>query len=125
MALSTSEIKILVVEDNPGDFVLIEDYLKEKNPLVIIEHSKTFEDAQQAIQTNPSFAAILLDLSLPDASGEKLVKDVVALGGSTPVIVLTGFSDKEFGIKSLSWGVSDYLLKDELEPSLLSRSISY
>jgi PAS domain S-box-containing protein len=125
MALSTGEIKILVVEDNPGDFVLIEDYLKEKNPLVIITHKRTFEETQHVIQTHSTFAAILLDLSLPDSSGEKLVKDVLALSGTTPVIVLTGFSDKEFGIKSLSWGISDYLLKDELEPALLNRSISY
>jgi PAS domain S-box-containing protein len=125
MAFSPDKIKILVVEDNPGDFVLIEDYLKEKNASASINNVKTFEEAEAIITQNISFTAILLDLSLPDASGEKLVKEVVSIAGSIPVIVLTGFSDREFGIKSLSWGISDYLLKDELDASKLNRSITY
>src|SRR5688500_10551492 len=115
MAFSNGKIEILVVEDNPGDFVLIEEYLSEKNASAVIHHVSTFEEAAVIIQAHATFAAILLDLSLPDANGEKLVKDVIALAGAVPVIVFTGFSDQEFGVKSLSWGVSDYLLKDEVD----------
>jgi PAS domain S-box-containing protein len=125
MAFSNGKIEILVVEDNPGDFVLIEEYLREKNSSAVVHHVKTFEEAAIVIQANTTLAAILLDLSLPDASGEKLVKDVIALAGTAPVIVFTGFSDREFGVRSLSWGVSDYLLKDELDASLLNRSVTY
>jgi PAS domain S-box-containing protein len=125
MAFSPDKIRILVVEDNPGDYVLIEDYIREKNASATIHHVKTFEEAELIIRQDISFTAILLDLSLPDVSGEKLVKEVVSIAGSIPVIIFTGFSDREFGIKSLSWGISDYLLKDELDASKLNRSITY
>jgi len=47
------------------------------------------------------------------------------LAGFAPVIVLTGYSNLEFSIESLSAGVSDYLLKDELTSTLLYKSIVY
>src|SRR5690606_35301680 len=65
------------------------------------------------------------DLSLPDANGEILISNIISLAHDIPVIVLTGFGNKEFGFKSLSYGVSDYLLKDELTASQLSKSIIY
>src|SRR5690606_34852793 len=51
--------------------------------------------------------------------------EVMALAKSTPVIVLTGYSDIDFGIKSLSMGISDYLLKEELSATSLYKSIMY
>src|SRR5690606_31634635 len=68
---------------------------------------------------------ILLDLALPDNSGEKLLRDIVQLTGQSPIIVLTGYEQKAFGIKSLSLGASDFLLKHELNASYLNKSIVY
>ncbi len=116
---------ILVVEDNPGDIVLIKEYLKEEflNPL--IEHAKTFVEAKNKLEHDNNFDIILLDLSLPDASGELLVTEMVQLAGHCPIIVLTDYGDKKFGIKTLALGVSDYLLKDELTAAQLYKSITY
>ncbi|MDN3654664.1 PAS domain S-box protein [Ferruginibacter paludis] len=116
---------ILIVEDNPGDFVLIKDYLGEefKNPSV--EHAQTFAEAKIKMSTSAHFDTILLDLSLPDASGKQLVAEMVRLAGSIPIIVLTGYADRDFGIKTLALGISDYLLKDELNAAQLHKSVSY
>jgi PAS domain S-box-containing protein len=116
---------ILIVEDNPGDFVLIKDYLCEefKNPSV--EHAQTFAEAKVKMSSSAHFDNILLDLSLPDASGKLLVAEMVRLAGSVPIIVLTGYADRDFGIKTLALGISDYLLKDELNAAQLHKSISY
>jgi PAS domain S-box-containing protein len=117
---------ILVVEDNPGDIVLIKEYLKEEFLNPVIEHATSFTAAKNKLQNNHSFGIILLDLSLPDASGELLVTEMVHLAaGHCPIIVLTGYSDKEFGIKTLALGISDYLLKDELTGAQLCKSIMY
>jgi PAS domain S-box-containing protein len=125
MSLTNTELNILIVEDNPGDFILIEEYLKEKSSHLTLYRARTFIEAGEKIKGRTHFDAILLDLSLPDSSGEVLVKEIIQLAGSTPIVVLTGFSDKDFGIKTLSWGISDYLLKDDLDASKLFRSISY
>ena len=116
---------ILIVEDNPGDFMLIQDYLCEEFTTPVIEHAKTFGAAKIKLDVSVHFDAILLDLSLPDANGKLLVTEMVRLAGTIPVIVLTGYADKDFGIKTLALGIADYLLKDELNAAQLHKSIAY
>lgn len=119
-------LRILVIEDNLGDFILIEDYLHEIQPEVNIKRASTFGEAKTILRSDIQLDAVLLDLSLPDADDrEVLVKDVVEFSNKCAVIVLTGYGDKDFGVKTLSLGISDYLLKDELNISQLSKSIFY
>ncbi len=117
---------ILIIEDNLGDFILIEEYLAENilNPKTF--RSETFQSAKNLLlDPGNSFDIIFLDLSLPDLSGEQLIIDVLDLAVGTPVVALTGFSDLDFSIKSLGLGISDYLLKDELTPIILYKSLIY
>ena len=125
MKHSIFKLHILIVEDNPGDFVLIREYLKEEFFEIIIDQAKTFTEAKVKLQAQIKYDAILLDLSLPDANGAYLISEMVRLAISTPIIVLTGNSDKDFSIKTLSLGISDYLLKDEITASQLYKSITY
>ncbi len=118
-------ISILVIEDNPGDYVLIEEYLQEEYATPEISQAKTFAIAREILASAASFDTVLLDLSLPDGNGIKLVSDVLDLADHTPVIVLTGYANMDFGIETLSIGVSDYLIKDDLRADLLKKSISY
>jgi len=117
---------ILVVEDNPGDLLLIRDYLSEQIEQPTITHAPDFTKAQELL-TNGSknFDVILLDLSLPDKSGQKLVIDVLEIAASIPVIILTGYTGIDFSIQSISLGVSDYLIKDDLNSTALYKSITY
>lgn len=120
-----NEIQVAVIEDNRGDFFLIEEYLIEVFERPDVWQFETFRSASETLADAEQFDVILLDLSLPDADGEKLVNDIINLAGSIPVVVLTGYTDKRFGVKTLSMGVSDYLLKDELNAEQLKRSIIY
>ncbi|HBQ61248.1 MAG TPA: hypothetical protein DD671_16935, partial [Balneolaceae bacterium] len=119
------DLNLLVIEDNPGDFVLINEYLAEMTDAVNIHHTKTFAETKTVLQQNSHFDAVLLDLTLPDLSGENLVEQVVQLTGQIPIIVLTGYENQEFGLKTMSMGVADYLLKDEITPFILGKVISY
>src|SRR5690606_15108902 len=106
MTKEIHSLHLLVVEDNPGDLLLIDDFLHEKITSPKIQEVRTFRAFKQLFKdTDSHFDAILLDLSLPDKSGESLLNEVMALAKSTPVIVLTGYSDIDFGIKSLSMGI--------------------
>lgn len=127
MSNSVTPLKILIVEDNLGDYILIEDYLNEEHPNIDLSRTSTFKKCRQMLLKDfYKFDVILLDLSLPDSGDSiNLVKEVLLLAGKSPVIVLTGFSNKDFGVKTLSLGISDYLLKDELNPIQLSKSIYY
>lgn len=125
MAESPNNLKLLVIEDNPGDFVLIKEYLSESLIGSEIVHSSTFGEAKNLLAKSSNFDVILLDLSLPDLSGEKLLKEVVGISGQVPIIVLTGYENEGFGLKTLSMGAADYLLKDEINPFILSKVIAY
>jgi PAS domain S-box-containing protein len=120
------KFEILVVEDNTGDFTLIQDYLEERFLSVDISWAKNFKEAKESLITEDcQVDLVLLDLSLPDKSGEELINEIIPLCHEMPLIVLTGFSDIDFGIKSLSLGVTDYMIKDELDATSLHKSILY
>lgn len=126
MIKDKTDFKILVIEDNPGDFMLVQDYLKEQISKPVIVHARNFSQSSSILSgAHTSFDIILLDLSLPDKSGQQLVTEILALASSCPVIILTGFADVDFSITSISKGISDYLLKDDLNANSLYKSIVY
>ncbi len=117
----------LVIEDNQDDYTLIEDYILEYIISPNIVHVRSYNQAKTLLnEAIPcEFDLIMLDLTLPDKDGAELIADIVNLCPESPIIVLTGYTNFEFGVKSISLGVSDYLLKDELSPSSLYKSIIY
>ena len=126
MTYNTGVLNILVVEDHIGDYILIEEYLSEEHLKINLTRATTFKEAKDNLVLDHNFKVILLDLSLPDVEdSEALVTKMVALAPDTPIIVLTGFANKQFGVKTLSLGISDYLLKDDLNSSQLAKSIFY
>src|SRR5690606_21379179 len=63
--------------------------------------------------------------TLPDHHGEELIKEIVGQSHGAPVVALTGLADLEFSVKSIALGIADYLLKDDLNASVLHKSILY
>ena len=117
---------ILIVEDNYGDFILIEEYLLDYilNPKLI--NARSFQEARSILKDSKNkFDVVFLDLSLPDLSRETLIVKLLEIANGTPILALTAISDLDFSLKSLSLGVSDYLLKDDLTPIILYKSIIY
>ena len=123
---SKEKYRLLVVEDNPGDFVLIEDYLEANSFIGKLDHARTFSEAQSFLSNaKDDYHAVLLDLNLPDKDGEELIKKTVELASPAAIIVLTGYSDMHFSVRSLSLGISDYIIKENLDPYALWKSIRY
>jgi len=117
---------ILLIEDNPGDALLIGEYLSALSSEITVTEAASFSEAKAYLESHDgNFDLVLLDLKLPDLEGEDLITEVLLLSGQSPVIVLTGYTDMEFSKKSLSLGVSDYLVKDDLDEVSLWKSISY
>jgi PAS domain S-box-containing protein len=124
MTFSDKRLNVLIVEDNSGDALLIQEYLQEETNS-LYHHVRTFSDAETFLNSGLKAEVILLDLTLPDMGGEELVNRMLKIAGEIPIIVLTGYSNKSFSIKTLKLGISDYLLKDELTPDNLYKSILY
>lgn len=126
MIKDEKKYRILVIEDNPGDFLIVEDLLSEQilDPVVI--QAKNFKEAVVLLGSPENcFDIILLDLSLPDKSGRELIHEILLAAPSYPIIILTGYTDMDFSIRSITRNISDYLLKDDLNAITLYKSILY
>ncbi|MDP5002198.1 MAG: response regulator [Flavobacterium sp.] len=114
---------ILVIEDNIGDYYLLEEYLNENIEKPNIKHLERFSELKQISDNTKDFDVIFLDTSLPDKSGEELVTEVLQITKNIPVIVLTGYSDQSFATKTIQLGASDFILKDQLSSENIHKSI--
>lgn len=122
--MSNDEIRILLVEDNPGDAVILEQMLKEiyNNKYELI-HFLRLEDALKHV--NEDNDILLLDLNLPDSNGKETFNTMNNYAPELPIIILTGLLDEELAINIVSEGAQDYLVKGQIDKQLLSRSIKY
>ncbi len=114
-----SEIKILLIEDNPGDVRLVLEYLSEKN--FRRENIISASSLQQAetIIAQKDFDIVLLDLNLPDSKREFTLKSALKFTKNIPIIILSGNNDGEAVVDSAKSGVQEYLVKEDLTGTLL------
>jgi DNA-binding NtrC family response regulator len=112
-------IKILLIEDNPGDAYLIEEHLEEfanfSYELKIVE---TLDEALSVLKKQP-FDVILLDLELPDSYGINTFLIVHNKNPLIPIIILTGLSDRTIESYAIKKGAYDFLVKGQTEDRLL------
>jgi PAS domain S-box-containing protein len=113
------EIRILLIEDNPGDVRLIQEMLKEGNgDQFNLEHCNSLSTGLK-ILSNKNFDILLLDLGLPDSKGFNTVKKMGDQVKEIPIVVLTGLDNKEVGIRAVQEGAQDYLVKGQVKGNLL------
>jgi PAS domain S-box-containing protein len=119
------DVRVLLVEDNPGDARLIQEYLAV-SPLLRCDLTLAprLAAAIEALSEG-GIDVVLLDLTLPDSRGLSTVEQVLAAAPGIPVIVLTGLDNVEFAIQALRIGAQDYLTKDLLVGGLPDKSIRY
>jgi PAS domain S-box-containing protein len=119
------DVKILLVEDNPGDARLIQVYLAEAGmaELEMVHTDRLAEGLKQA--RTAGFDVVLLDLSLPDASGLEGLTKMREAAPARPIVVLTGLNDEIVALEALRRGAQDYLIKDQIGSELLARAIRY
>lgn len=117
-------LQILVIEDNPGDYILVSEYLEEAFPKASIFHADTLKKGIEFLEKK-NIDVILLDLTLPDGMGINSFHTVNSKFPKVPVIILTGVGDTEIALESLKVGAQDFIVKDDSNPAVLGKSIKY
>lgn len=118
-------IRLLLIEDSPDDARLIQVLLaKATDARFVIEHESRLKTGLARLASE-RFDVILLDFSLPDSFGLDTFLAVHEAAPRVPVIVLTSLDDDELAATAVREGAQDYLVKREIEPRLLVRSIRY
>jgi signal transduction histidine kinase/DNA-binding NarL/FixJ family response regulator len=122
--LTDSCIRILMVEDNPGDMFLITEYIRASNKLTDITYASNLKETF-AICGEKEFDVILLDLGLPESTGLETLKKLQVFKIKSPVIVMTGLDDEDVALSALREGAQDYLVKNSLSTDTILRAINY
>jgi two-component system, NarL family, sensor histidine kinase UhpB len=118
-------LRILVVEDNPGDLFLLQEFLRATDlNIVEILHASHLREARQ-ILGNGGVDLVFLDLSLPDSFGLDSYVGLQSWGQRVPIILLTGLTDTKIAPQALVMGAQDYLIKGDFDEKLLARAIRY
>lgn len=119
--------RVLLVEDDAGDALLVEELLADTGLDHTLIWRKTLAEARAELLADGSGGAdcVLLDLHLPDASGTAAVTAVQQADPHVAVIVLTGLAESHAGVRAVTAGAQDYLVKGQVEPELLQRAVHY
>jgi two-component system sensor histidine kinase UhpB len=117
--------EILIIEDNPLDTTLLEEYLT----LAELSARKKVhaENLTQAIKlsayTQPDL--IFLDLNLPDSNGLETFLSINSVFAYVPIIILSGQADMETALQAIQAGAQDYLMKGDFDEKILRKTIQY
>jgi two-component system OmpR family response regulator len=98
----------LVVDDDRLFAALVQRGLREESYAVDV--ALTGSEGLMLARVN-SYDGIVLDVSLPDANGVQMVRELRAEGQSTPIIMLTGNTTREDIVRGLDAGADDYMTK--------------
>jgi signal transduction histidine kinase len=122
---SLPHLKILLVEDDEDDFVLIRDFLSEiRGGDFSLDWVQEYNNALEVFE-DQSHDICLLDYRLGYHDGFEILQMAKTKGWTIPVIFLTGQGEYEVDIRAMQAGVADYLVKDQINAQLLERSIRY
>jgi DNA-binding response OmpR family regulator len=118
-------IRILLVEDNPGDVVLIRKMLPESAHLSFkVSATEYLNQALDQLKINP-YDMVILDLSLPDSQGMDTFTRLHGQFPDNPIVVVTGLMNEEIGTHAVRMGAQDYLVKGRFDQDLLIRALRY
>lgn len=121
---SSPPIRLLMVEDNPGDARLVQILLGEIGGFEVATRSSLAEAAEWLRATGGA-DAVLLDLSLPDGQGMSTIDRMRAIAPELPIVVFTGLNDQAVGVAAVQHGCQDYLVKGQGDGQLIGRTLTY
>lgn len=119
-----TKYRVLLVEDSPADVVMMMDYFSDTASGYEVIHVERLVEAVQRLQAD-NFDLILLDLGLPDSRGTETFVRMHEHAAGIPLLVLTALDDPAVGLETLQGGAQDYLVKREMRPALLSRTMRF
>ena len=116
------QVQVLLIEDDDGDALLVQEYLVEAGAPVALDRVRSITEAKPLL---PTVACVLLDLDLPDAHQLQGVHWLQENVPQVAVVVLTGLADEHLGAEAVRAGAQDYLVKGQVDGALLNRVIRY
>lgn len=125
--MTDKEVRILMIEDDPAFVDLVRLYLSEPDLegfACDVDAAGSLKAGLEALERRP-YAAVLIDLGLPDSQGLAAVAAVVSKVPHLPVLVLTGENDPALAVDAMRRGAQDFLVKSDADARWLRRAVRY
>jgi signal transduction histidine kinase len=123
--MDNPKMRVLMIEDNPGDVGLIREMLGGlKSQTFRFESTDRLSTGLGRVAKN-GIDAVLLDLGLPDSRGLDTFLEAQAHALQIPIIVLTGTDDEALALRAVQMGAQDYLVKGQVDSDSLRRCVRY
>jgi len=123
--MSDNSIKILLIEDNPGDARLIRDLFAEAGAgMFDLKYTDRLSTGLVCL-ANEEIGLVLLDLSLPDSQGIETFTKLHSEVPRVPIVILSGLDDEELAIRAVQDGAQDYIVKGQLDHNTVVRLVRY
>ncbi len=119
-----SPVRVLLIEDSKGDARLLREDLEISTTPFEVTHVLRLDEGLARLEQSP-FDLLLLDLHLPDSQGFATFEAAVQRAPGIPIVVLSGLSDERTGAQAVQNGAQDYLVKGQIPPGLLERTLRY
>src|SRR5690349_9980149 len=117
--MSDTPLKVLLIEDDPEDTLLVQDALAElPGAPFTLETGDRLSAGLQRLAAK-GVDVLLLDLSLPEGRGLDTLRLVRDQAPDVPVVVLTGLDDQTLALRAVQEGAQDYLVKGAVNPGAL------
>ena len=124
--MALQALRVLLVEDNPGDARLVQEMLNESGAAFSFQQSTSVRETVQLLASGKARPEIiLLDLGLPDEQGSQTLRRIAPAAEGIPLIVLTGLRDEETADAAVREGAQDFLYKEQLDGDRLRRVIRH
>jgi signal transduction histidine kinase/DNA-binding NarL/FixJ family response regulator len=118
-------IKILLIEDNPGDARLVQEILKEARGNFAITVEEKLGAGLKFLASETNVDVVLMDLNLPDSRGLETLTNLQTGFPHMPIVVMTSLDDEELANRAVRLGAQDYLVKGNVNGELLRRTLIY
>jgi PAS domain S-box-containing protein/putative nucleotidyltransferase with HDIG domain len=119
------QIKVLLIEDDEDDYIITRDHLAEiKTPQFHIDWVATYTAGLELLEAG-QHEVCLVDYRLGERDGLELLREAIARGCQTPIIILTGQGDHEVDVAAMKAGAADYVYKGRIDAQLLERIIRH
>src|ERR1700723_4577437 len=121
-ATGRGQVPVLLVEDDDGDALLVQELLREVGAPVALLRARSLRQATTMVS---EVACVLLDLGLPDSQGLQGLRQLLRVEPEAAIVVLTGEANEHLGEQAVRSGAQDYLVKGEVAGHMLHRVIRY
>ena len=104
-------MKILYIEDSPGDSDLTRRELSANAPETQLDIVNSVKDAAVRLKHPEEYDLVLIDMQLPDGDGLDLLTDIRRQNLPLAVVLITGQGDENSAVAALKGGADDYIIK--------------